>query len=362
MYCNGSLTNYHEAEKAPQALEWMSACEEELMNLECMGVWEEVRCNSNTQILGMQWVFALKVDSEGRQTRYKAFLVIQGHWQIWNFNFEETFSLTPSFATLHKINKNTFVKPPPGVTIGEKKVLKLTKALYRLKQAGRCWWLHLKNILQEIRFQANENDQSTYTYKHGEDFSMLWILVDDGVLVASNFIIMERLKLELMSRLKLRWDKDINSIVGLKVKREGKVYVLKKPGLIKKLIQADSYLTASQPLPNLKLEPSPALQIDHNYLSEIGMILYLAQAMCPNVMYAVNYLARFAMNAQDNHWEALKHLVDYINTTKHQHSKVGMDNTRKSIEVYIDTNWGGEGSRSQHGFCILFHGTMVAWN
>ncbi|MBW0523183.1 hypothetical protein O181_062898 [Austropuccinia psidii MF-1] len=33
MYCNGAPTNYYEAEKEPQALEWMSACNEELMNL-----------------------------------------------------------------------------------------------------------------------------------------------------------------------------------------------------------------------------------------------------------------------------------------------------------------------------------------
>ncbi|MBW0476644.1 hypothetical protein O181_016359 [Austropuccinia psidii MF-1] len=84
--------------------------------------------------------------------------------------------------------------------------------------------------------------------------------------------------------------------------------------------------------------------------------------MCPDVMYAVNYLARFAMNSQHNHWKALKHLVDYTNTTKHQTSKVGVDNARRSMEVYIDTNQGGEGSRSQHGFCIILYGTMVPWN
>ncbi|MBW0523360.1 hypothetical protein O181_063075 [Austropuccinia psidii MF-1] len=79
-------------------------------------------------------------------------------------------------------------------------------------------------------------------------------------------------------------------------------------------------------------------------------------------MYAVNYLARFAMNAQPNHWNALKHLVDYINTTKHQDLRIGVDNTRRDMEVYVDANWGGEGSRSQHGFCIILYGTMIAWN
>ncbi|MBW0558793.1 hypothetical protein O181_098508 [Austropuccinia psidii MF-1] len=123
-----------------------------------------------------------------------------------------------------------------------------------------------------------------------------------------------------------------------------------------------SHLTANQPLPDIKLESSPVSQIDRHYLSAIGMMLYLAQATRPNIMYAVNYLARFAMNAQHDHWKALKHLVDYINTTKHQALKIWVDNTRKEMEVYVDANWGGEGSRSQHGFCIILFGTMVAWS
>ncbi|MBW0520928.1 hypothetical protein O181_060643 [Austropuccinia psidii MF-1] len=32
------------------------------------------------------------------------------------------------------------------------------------------------------------------------------------------------------------------------------------------------------------------------------------------------------------------------------------------MEVYLNANWEGEGSRSQHGFCIILFGTMVAWN
>ncbi|MBW0538940.1 hypothetical protein O181_078655 [Austropuccinia psidii MF-1] len=388
MYCNGAPTTYHEAKKTPQALEWMTACEEELMNLKNMNVWEEVEHDSKKQTLGTRWVFALKMDSNGKPIRHKARLVVQGHRQIRGVNFEETFAPTPSFATLRsilaiagnkswkvntfdvtsaylhsKIDEDILVRPPPGVNIGENKVLKLKRALYGLKQAGRCWWIHLKNILQEVGFKVNENDQSTYTYKHGGEYAMLWIHVDDGVLVASSDNVMEKLKLELETRLKLKWDEGINSIVGIEVKREGKGFILKQPGLIRKLAQTTgSHLTANQPLPDIKLESSPASQIDRDYLSAIGMILYLAQATRPDVMYAVNYLARFAMNAQDDHWKALKHLIDYINTTKHQHLRIGGDHTGNTMEVYVDANWGGEGSRSQHGFCILLHGTMLAWN
>ncbi|MBW0523358.1 hypothetical protein O181_063073 [Austropuccinia psidii MF-1] len=103
MYCNGAPTNYNKAKSSPQAEEWMAACEEELGNLKSMGVWEEVEGNNTTQVLGTQWVFALKSDSDGKRIRHKACLVVQGHRQVRGVNFEETFAPTPTFATLQSI-------------------------------------------------------------------------------------------------------------------------------------------------------------------------------------------------------------------------------------------------------------------
>ncbi|MBW0516963.1 hypothetical protein O181_056678 [Austropuccinia psidii MF-1] len=138
---------------------------------------------------------------------------------------------------------------------------------------------------------------------------MFWIHADDGVLVTSNDTIMERLKLMLIKILKLKWDKNINIIVGIEVKRERYGLILKQRGKIKKLIQAtDSCITSSQPLHEINLESSPASQSDRNYLLARWMILYLAQTKGQDVMYIMNYLARVSMEAQHNHWKALKHL------------------------------------------------------
>ncbi|MBW0557118.1 hypothetical protein O181_096833 [Austropuccinia psidii MF-1] len=100
MYCNGAPTNYHEAKKTPQASAWMTACKEELMNLKDMDIWEQFKHESNTKTLGTRWVFALRMDPNGKPIRQKAWLVVQGHRQIRGVNFEETFAPPPSFATL----------------------------------------------------------------------------------------------------------------------------------------------------------------------------------------------------------------------------------------------------------------------
>ncbi|MBW0484912.1 hypothetical protein O181_024627 [Austropuccinia psidii MF-1] len=244
-----------------------------------------------------------------------------------------------------------------NVTMPYETVIKRRPSLALLQVFGCKAFIHNMTQKKDLTAKAKE-----VIHLGVAQDSQGWVFFDPatGGLVRSAAV---TFKQDMFPQLKLRWDEEINSIMGIEVKRQGKGFILKQPGLIKKLVQGtDSHLTENQPLPNIKLESSPASQINSNYLSVIGMILYLAQATCPDIMYAVNYLARFAMNVQDDHWKALKHLVDHINTTKHQYLKIGAENTRKNVEVYVGANWGGEGSRSQHGFCILLHGTIVAWN
>ncbi|MBW0532884.1 hypothetical protein O181_072599 [Austropuccinia psidii MF-1] len=35
---------------------------------------------------------------------------------------------------------------------------------------------------------------------------------------------------------------------------------------------------------------------------------------------------------------------------------------REGLEIYVDANWGGEASRSQHGFIGFLWGSPVTWN
>jgi hypothetical protein len=85
-------------------------------------------------------------------------------------------------AFLHsQIDLDVWVAPPPGYPTAPGKVWKLWKALYSTKQAGRCWWFHLKLALEKLGFQSNPQDMSTYTYQQQDGTAFLWIHVDDGL-------------------------------------------------------------------------------------------------------------------------------------------------------------------------------------
>ncbi|MBW0538569.1 hypothetical protein O181_078284 [Austropuccinia psidii MF-1] len=387
-FCTGTPSTYFDALNSKEGGAWKEACEEELRNLNEMGVWHEIARPSDVQVLGTRWVFATKLNQHGDIVRYKARLVVQGHRQIKGVNFEETFAPTPTFTTLRaifaiasaykwrvttfdvttaylhsKLEEDIYVRAPPGVAAGRDMVFKLNKALYGLKQAGGCWWLHLRTILQRIGFRANEEDQSTYVYHQDGDTAILWIHVDDGVMATSNDILWTKLKEELTKHLKLKWDEELSSIVGIEVMRKEDTFVLKQTSLINKLLSTcNNNFTAHEPLPKDNLISNRANQMDKQYLSKIGMILYLAQATRPDIMYAVNYLARFAMNTDESHWKALNHLINYIRTTKEQELIINSKGKTKDMKVYVDANWGGEGWRSQHGYCGFLMGSLVMWN
>ncbi|MBW0496781.1 hypothetical protein O181_036496 [Austropuccinia psidii MF-1] len=246
---------------------------------------------------------------------------------------------------------------------GSDMVFKLNNALYGLKQAGRCWWLHLKAILKDIGLCTNDKDQSTYVYHWNGHVAILWIHVDDGVMKTSDEVLWVKLKEELTKRLKMKWDEKISSIVGIETIWRGDAFVLKQASLIDKLLSTgQNKFTLYEPLPQENLQSSKAAQMDKEYSSKIGVILYLAQATRPDIMYAVNHLVRFAMNTDKSHWRALNPLINYIRMKKDWELVINSNQKKEDMQVYVDTNWGGEGWRSHHSYCGFLLGSLVMWN
>ncbi|MBW0536230.1 hypothetical protein O181_075945 [Austropuccinia psidii MF-1] len=101
--------------------------------------------------------------------------------------------------------------------------------------------------------------------------------------------------------------------------------------------------------------------MDKPYLKRIGILLYIAQASHPDIAYAVNYLACFSLHTDQSHWDALDHLTAYLRGTRDMAIQITKSNTSRDFKCYVDANWGGEGSRSTHGYIILHGSNPIAW-
>jgi hypothetical protein len=66
------------------------------------------------------------------------------------------------------------------------RVYKLSKALYGLKQASRAWYARLKTFLLEHEYVMGSVDKTLFTLRHGTDFLLVQIYVDDIIFGGSS--------------------------------------------------------------------------------------------------------------------------------------------------------------------------------
>jgi hypothetical protein len=73
------------------------------------------------------------------------------------------------------IQEEVFIKQPPGFENPKcpNHVYKLSKSLYRLKQAPRAWYTRLKFFLLEHRYVIRSVDKTLFTLKHGNVFLLV---------------------------------------------------------------------------------------------------------------------------------------------------------------------------------------------
>ncbi|MBW0538725.1 hypothetical protein O181_078440 [Austropuccinia psidii MF-1] len=313
---------YKEAIISPNRTDWIQAINEEITSMKTEEVFVPVFLRDalkempHESILGTRWIFTKKPE------RFKARLVARGFRQIHGINYDETFAPTPTFnslrllfstaclkkwsirafdvkvAFLHSlIDKPVYIWPPMGMNIPKFNVLKLNKALYGTKQASRCWWLHLRAILQRIGFRNNEEDLSTYTLNQGNDQAIL-----------------------------------LNGLVGISIKETEDGFKFYQPNLIDKLTNlAPSKIIAKTPLP-------PNCQLESKYSA-----------------------ARFSLNTDQSHWKALEHLIAYLRGTREMGILINKMNVSSQLKCFVDASWGGEGNRSTHGYVIMHGINPIGW-
>ena len=212
---------------------------DEIKSLHERKVWELVDLPKGRRTIKGRWVFAVK--SDGRK---KARFVAKGFTQIFGIDHEETFSpvarfetfrLLLSLAVLHgweikaldvkttylfgELDEEIYMDQPEGFVVKsqEKKVCRLKKSIYGLKQSALQWNKQLHKSLLEMKFIHCKVDPETYFKIIGEEIIVLFIYVDNALFMGSNKQQVLSHKAQFMKRWELRDLGQAKEYLGMRI-------------------------------------------------------------------------------------------------------------------------------------------------
>ncbi|GJX75550.1 ribonuclease H-like domain-containing protein [Tanacetum coccineum] len=234
--------------------------------------------------------------------------------------------------------------------------------------APKQWNNRLFEALIENDFKQSRHDHSLYTKESGGSFVALLVYVDDIVLTSNDINEINKVKIFLKSKFKIKDLGELKYFLGIEVlKTETSGLCLSQRKYCLELLHDFGLLACkpmSTPLPeNIILAQKESkddkfLKNITSYQRLIGKLIYLTLTR-PDISYFVHYLSQHMQAPLQSHMDlglrVLKYLKDSpgsgVNYEKFEHM---------SLKVYVDSDWAKcpVTRRSVSGYCVFL---MVVW-
>ncbi|GJT58899.1 retrovirus-related pol polyprotein from transposon TNT 1-94 [Tanacetum coccineum] len=192
---------------------WFEAMQDKIHEFDQLKVWELVPRPDYVMVIGLKWIYKVKLDEYGDVLKNKARLVAKGYRQEEGIDFEESFAPVAQIEAIrifiaNAANKNmiiyqmdvkiaflngnlqeeVFVNQPEDFEDPDypTHVYRLKKALYGLKQAPRAWYDTLSKFLLANNFFKGAVDPTLFTRKSGKHILLVQIYVDDIIFASTD--------------------------------------------------------------------------------------------------------------------------------------------------------------------------------
>ncbi|THH09796.1 hypothetical protein EW145_g1755 [Phellinidium pouzarii] len=387
---------------------WWSAMHEEVRILEKRGTWEYVYPPPNSNIIESKFVFRTKRNADGSIEKYKARLVTRGFTQVDGVDYysDDTFapvtrlssvcSILSYAATnnweIHQIdiklaylygeledNETIFMHPPQHYeldSIQPGQVLRLRKALYGLKRAGRHWYQVLVNMLTNAGMTRSDYNNAVF-YRHhpNGDISILFSHVDDLTLISNETSRIRMLKDKIGAQVEYTDGGEINWLLSVEIKRDRtkRTIMMCQFSYLETILTRYGFKdacptnTPMDPHLQLSIEQCPmtndeiAEMSKRPYAVAVGALHYAADVTWPDIAYAVGQLARYLRNPGFTHWTACKHVYQYLRSMKENWLVLGGNGY--GLIGYSDADgMSMEGRHTISGYVFKLFGSAIFWS
>ena len=394
-----------QAMSGPDSEKWVASKSLELQNLDRLGTFEVVdHLPKGKRALGFKWVHKVKMEN-GRPVKYKSRLTVMGCHQRAGIDFSETFSPVARLSALRLIialgvtenfhyhqldvgnafpnadvEEEIYMKAPQEMGLPPGKFLRLRKALYGLKQASRQWHQMVCQFLLSLGFNQLRTDSCIFIKRDGDNVMIVVLYVDDMVIAASRKEEIGQF-VRLVSDRFLITQRPLEHILGIRVSDTRATDGCMSLDLdaytelmLTRRVDCLSGRASSTPLPHgtvLSKTMCPTTEEERKemqtvpYRPVIGELMYLANALRPDIMFATNLCARYMANPGRQHWEALKHILKYLARLPHVSIVycAPAAHLRNRFIVYVDSDHASDPDdrKSTSGFVIFYNGGPIAW-
>ena len=384
--------SFNEAMSTPEAPMWKEVVNSEIESIMQNHTRELVDLPLGSKPLGCKWIFKRKMKTDGSIDNYKARLVAKGYKQKEGLDYFDTYSPVTRITSIHMLiaiaslhtleihqmdvkttflngdlNEEIYMDQPEGfISLGqEKKVCRLVKSLYCLKQAPKQWHEKFDKVMMSNGFTINECDKFVYVKDTNNGYVIVCLYVDDMLILGSNYIITTTKKM-LFSKFNMKDLGVAYVLLGIKISRTFGGLILSQSHYIEKLLDKfdkDESNIARAPVDiNLHLSKNIGQSISQlEYSHIIGSLMYVMNCTRPDIAYSVNKLSRYTRNLGVDHWKAIIKVLRYLRYTQNY----GLHYTRylAVLEGYSDANWISDmkDTKSTSGYVFTLSGAAVFW-
>ncbi|KAL6326053.1 hypothetical protein AAG906_000928 [Vitis piasezkii] len=314
----GEPQTFKEAVNSTEGLMWKEAIKSEIDSILQNHTWELVDLPPRK----------MKVD--GSIDKYKARLVIKG-------------CINQAFLN-GDLDEEIYMEQPEGFHSGqEKKVCKLVKSLYGLKQAIKQWHEKIDNVMMSHGFKINECDKCVYVKDTNMDMSF-----DDKIITSTKNMLNSRFDMKDMGL--------ADVILGIKIKRTSDELILSQSHYVDKILgkfDKDNSGVARTPV-------DVTLHLSKNKGESVSQVEY-SRLYKTDIAYAVSKPSRYTSNPGAKHWQGIIRVLKYLRFTR----DYGLHYTRYPavLEGYSDANWisNVKDSKSHSGYVFTLGGAAVSW-